>query len=139
VPLHINESPSEGPDRSVEIRGFGRFEIDEKAPDPWREMLIEEDSVSAVRRRNVAADQSRHYLTEKAGMVLRLDALWRLFDAKRLERLPNPGQRAPVQRVRQIVRGIGQQGTPPQSAKESHILARNTFLSGLPAASANAA
>ena len=28
---------------------------------------------------------------KKAGMVFRLNALWRLLDAKRLERLPQPG------------------------------------------------
>src|ERR1700722_13821233 len=77
VCFDINEGPAENPDRSVETRAFCPFEIDEKASDPRRKMLLEEDSVSAVRRKNVPADQSCHYLTEKAGMVFRLDSLGR--------------------------------------------------------------
>ena len=34
VRLDIDEGPSERPDRSIEINGFGRFEVYEKAPDP---------------------------------------------------------------------------------------------------------
>ena len=91
VRLHINEGLSKNSNRSVEIGGFGRFEIDEKTPYPRHKMLLEEDSVSAVWRRDVSTDQSCHDLAEKAGMVFWLDALWRLLDAKRLERLPQPG------------------------------------------------
>jgi len=82
--LDIDEGPSKRTDRPIETSEFGRFKINEKASDPGGEMFLEEGSVSAVGCRNIPTDQACHHLAEKSGMVLRLNPLWRLLDAKTL-------------------------------------------------------
>jgi hypothetical protein len=58
------------------------LEINKKASYPGREMFIKEVAISADRTGDTAADKARHDFAKDRGMIFRLRALCRFFDAE---------------------------------------------------------
>jgi hypothetical protein len=57
---------------SIKCRRYDVLEIDEKAPDPWREVPRKELPVGANGRRDFGADQTGHDLAQDCDMVFGL-------------------------------------------------------------------
>ena len=57
---------------AIEIGGFGTFQVGEEAPDPRREMLLEQLAIGACGSGQAAADHPRHDLAEDRRVILRL-------------------------------------------------------------------
>src|SRR5207302_492380 len=85
----FHESSSKQTHTSVKISRFCAFQIDKKAPGPWREVRFEELAIGAGRSGNISADKARHDLTENCNVIFGLG--WpRSFKAEMLKGLPQP-------------------------------------------------
>src|ERR1700680_4165490 len=68
--------PDEGspkhPYARVKIRGCGVLQIREEAPDPWREVVLEDFAVGSCRRWNCPAGETCDDLQKNGSMLFRL-------------------------------------------------------------------
>jgi len=70
--LNGYEDGTQGPDVSIEVRGFRLLEVLEKTSDPRRQVVFEQLPVSARGSDDLATRQASHDLQKDCGMILRL-------------------------------------------------------------------
>src|SRR5260370_1097976 len=80
IGFDLYKHPAEPSYSSVEIRGLGLFQIGEEAPDPRREMLLEQLAIGTGRSGEAAARKPCHDLAQNRRVLLRRRLARRPFE-----------------------------------------------------------
>src|SRR5262249_21827488 len=92
IGLDIYKHPAEPSYSPVEIRGLGLFQIRKEAPDPRREMLLEQSAIGRGGGGEAAARKPRHDLAQDRRVILGLPLARRPFEPELVQMRAQPRQ-----------------------------------------------
>src|SRR5262249_29662420 len=117
----VYKSPAEPSYPPVEIRGLGLFKTGEEAPDPRREMLLEQLAIGTGGGGEAPTRKPRHDLAQDRRVVLGLRLARRPFQPQLAEMRAQTRQRAPLQGAGGVIKSVKQEVPTPQTARKNEI------------------
>src|SRR5262249_50506561 len=121
--LDIYKHPAEPSYSLVEIRGLGLFQIGKEAPDPRREMLLEQFAIGTGRSGEAVARKPRHDPAQDRRRILGPRLARYPFDSGPREIRAQARKRPLVQEASQVIRSVRQKFPAPEPNEEIEIFA----------------
>src|SRR6516165_3969628 len=127
IGFDVYKHPADPSYSPVKIRRFGLLQIGEEAPDPRREMLLEQLAIGTGWSVEAAARKPRHDLAQDRRVVLGLRLARRAFEPELAQMRAQARERTLVQEAGEIIRSVGQKFPAPETDEKIEIFAREAL------------
>jgi hypothetical protein len=94
--FEIHKGSPEQANSCVKIGCFSVFEVEKKAPDPWRKVLLKELTLGVGWCRNAAIGEACHDFKKNCGVIFRFRAPGCYLDTETMKRFSQSRERASV-------------------------------------------